>query len=343
MRPQLRRASRQFFLGKRSYPEVERLGDPHSYWGDLYHLLLTMPWPAFIFLTSALYLLVNALFAIAYSLGGGIATVDESDPAYFLELFFFSIQTMASIGYGAMYPTNIYAHWLVVIEALISLFFIAATTGLVFARFSIPTARMLFSNVAVVAPFNGTPTLKFRTANKRKNYILEAQLWVTLVRDEISQEGERMRRFYDLDLVRSHTPLFSLTWTAMHQLTQSSPLYSDTLDTLHRDNAQIIVTITGLDETLSQTIHARHEFRAGDIFWNYRFVDILHRAPGGRRVIDFRKFHSIEPVEEARFAREAELPMPSEVPISGHENGQTSGYENGQEVLSSLGETLSHE
>jgi len=333
-RPQIRRASRRFFIGDRAYPEIERIGDPHSYWGDIYHLLLTMPWPTFVSVTGFLYLLVNALFALAYSVGGGVATVGESEPEYFLELFFFSVQTMASIGYGAMYPTNLYAHWLVVIESLVSLFFIATTTGLVFARFSLPTARILFSNVAVIAPFNGVPTLMFRTANKRKNYILEAQLWVTLVRDEYSAEGDFMRRFHDIQLVRTHNPIFSLSWTAMHQVLPGGLLDGDTVETLARDRAEIIVTLTGLDETLAQTIHARHTFSAEDIYWDYRFADILLTKANGKRVIDFNQFNIIHPISKARQLTSGTANAIGSSPI------EKSGYSNGHRDHQ-LDETLS--
>ncbi len=301
LRPQIRRASKQFFVGKSTYPEIERIGDPHSYWGDIYHLLLTLPWPTFIGLTSFLYLLLNTLFALAYSLGsGGVARVSGSEPKQLLELFFFSVQTMASIGYGAMYPNSLYTHWLVVIESLVGIFFMAMTTGLVYARFSLPTARILFSNVAVIASFNGVPTLMFRTANKRKNYILEAQLWVTLVRDEYSDEGDFMRRFHDVPLVRSHTPIFSLSWTAMHQILPGGLLDGDTVESLQRDRAEIIVTLTGLDESLAQTIHARHTFQAEDIHWDHRFADILLTNAQGRRIIDFNLFHSVHPLSTSR-------------------------------------------
>ncbi|MEL6938509.1 MAG: ion channel [Cyanobacteria bacterium J06598_1] len=321
-RPQLRRASKKFFVGKSDYSEIERIGDPHSYWEDVYHLLLTMPWPTFISLTSALYLLINALFALAYSWGDGVASASGDGPEYFLDLFFFSVQTMASIGYGVMHPTNLYAHWLVVIESLVGVFFIAMTTGLVYARFSLPTARILFSNVAVIAPFNGIPTLMFRTANKRKNYILEAQLWVTLVRDEYSTEGDFMRRFHDIALVRSHTPVFSLSWTAMHQILPGGLLDGDTVETLRRDRAQIIVTLTGLDETLAQTIHARHTFNAEDIQWDYRFADIFLTGPNGRRVIDFTQFHIIHPISRPR-----QLPSNYKVTAGAHRNnGRSDGH-----------------
>lgn len=294
LKPRLRRASKRFLLYREQrYPNIERIGVTHSYWGDLYHILLTISWAAFIILVSSCYLAVNALFAIAYSLdAGAIANLHNG----FQDLFFFSVQTMASIGYGAMYPTSLYTHWLVVIESIFGLFFIAMTTGLVFARFSLPTARILYSRVAVIAPFNGVPTLMFRTANERRNYILEAQLWVTLVRDEVTEEGEHIRRFHDLPLVRSHTPVFSLSWTAMHRLTSDSPFYGETPETLRQNRAEIIVTLTGLDETLSQTIHARHSFSAYDIYWNHKFVDIISTSEAGRSIIDYTHFHSIEPM-----------------------------------------------
>ena len=297
LKPGLRRASRKLLLyQEQRYPNIERLGVTHSYWGDLYHILLTISWFAFILLVSGCYLVVNGLFAIAYSLDSGAIANMRTD--HFQDLFFFSVQTMASIGYGAMYPTSTYTHSLVVIESIFGLFFIAMTTGLVFARFSLPTARLLYSRVAVVAPFNGVPTLMFRTANERRNYILEAQLWVTLVRDEITEEGEHIRRFHDLPLVRSHTPVFSLSWTAMHRLTSESPFYGETPETLRERRAEIIVTLTGVDETLSQTSHARHSLSAHDIFWNHKFVDIISTSESGRSIVDYNHFHSIEPVEQ---------------------------------------------
>ncbi|MEO0539371.1 MAG: ion channel [Cyanobacteria bacterium P01_A01_bin.105] len=298
---ELRRVSKKFtkrllqYRGQR-YPDIERIGVSPTYWSDLYHILLTLPWWGFILLVSSSYLAVNSLFALAYSVDAN--AVAEADSL--LDLFFFSVQTMASIGYGAMHPTTVYTHWLVVIEAIFGVFFLATTTGLVFARFSLPTARILFSDVAVVTAFNGTPTLMFRTANKRHNYILEAQLWVTLVRDEMTLEGEYIRRFHDLGLVRSHTPVFTLTWTAMHSLDEDSPLYGHTAESLRRDNAEIIVTLTGLDETLSQTIHSRHLFQAADVFWNHKFVDILRTRSDGRAVIDYGHFNDIEPVKVKR-------------------------------------------
>ena len=288
-----RRPSDRIVVRDGEFPNIIRIGDPHSPWRDLYHLSLTISWVGYIGLLGLIYLTINALFAVAYVLGGD--TIANADPGSLFDAFFFSVQTMASIGYGAMYPQTPYANWLVVMEAFVGLLFIAMATGMSFARFSVPTARILFSDYAVITRHNGVPTLMFRTANKRRNRILEAQLWATLVIDEITQEGKFYRRFYDLNLVRSHTPLFALSWTAMHRIDPQSPLYGKTPAYLADQNAEIIVIITGIDETMSQTIHARHSFIAAEILWEHRLQDILDTTPEGRRSINFRKFSLVEP------------------------------------------------
>lgn len=221
--------------------------------------------------------------------------MENARPGSFLDAFFFSVQTMASIGYGVMHPRTTYAHTVVTIESFIGLLGLAITTGLVFARFSRPTARVLFSQVAVIIPHNGVPTLMFRAANKRGNQILEAQLQVSLLRDEISLEGEFMRRFYDLKLLRSRTSAFALSWTVMHPIDETSPLLGATTESLVEEETTITVSLTGLDETVSQTIHARHTYTAQDILWNMRFVDIVSWTPDGERYIDYTHFHDVEP------------------------------------------------
>ena len=267
----------------------------YSYWRDPYHLLLTIPWQGFGLLTVLLYVLTNALFALLYLLGGdGIA---NARPGSFSDAFFFSVQTLASIGYGAMHPQSLYANWIVTIEAIVSILGIALLTGLAFARFSRPTARVMFSQVAVVAPHEGIPTLMFRAANRRRNLILEAQMRVYLMRDEITAEGNSMRRFYDLPLLRSQTPSFTLSWTAMHAIAPNSPLYAATTESLRQSRATIAVSLNGLDETVSQTMHARHNYAPQDILWNSRFVDIFHESPEGHRYIDYRDFHKAMPIE----------------------------------------------
>ncbi|HEY9848344.1 MAG TPA: ion channel [Leptolyngbyaceae cyanobacterium] len=275
--------------------QVLRKGSSRSHWKDPYHWLLTISWTQFLVVIAIVYVTANILFALAYLAGGD--GIENARSGSFFDAFFFSVQTMASIGYGAMYPRTTYANIIVTIEALAGLMGLAMGTGLMFARFSRPTARVLFSRVAVITSYNGVPTLMFRAANERHNQILEAQVKVTMLRDEVTSEGEAMRRFHDLKLVRSETSIFALTWTVMHVIDKSSPFYGMTPESLAQENLELIVTLTGLDETVSQTINARHSFIAKEILWNMRFVDILSVMPDGSRCIDYSRFHDVVPME----------------------------------------------
>jgi inward rectifier potassium channel len=275
---------------------IVRLGGSRLHLADLYHWLLTLSWPKFFILIWLSYTVTNSLFALAYLAGGDC--IANARPGSFKDAFYFSVQTMATIGYGSMYPRTDYANTVVAIQALFGLWGVAMITGLAFARFSRPTARVMFSRVAVIAPFNGVPTLMYRTANQRSNRILEAQQRATLIRDEVTSDGDYMRRFYDLQLMRSQSPIFALTWTVMHAIDENSPLYKLTPKDLVEQQSEIVVTLTGLDETVSQTIHARHSFVAAEILWDMRFVDIISRTPEGKRVVDYTSFHEVKPVEE---------------------------------------------
>jgi inward rectifier potassium channel len=245
-------------------------------------------------LTIASYVAINTLFAFLYLAGGD--SIKNARPGSFLDAFFFSVQTMATIGYGALYPQTDYANILVAIEALLGLLGVAMGTGLMFARFSRPTARVLFSRVVVVAPHNGVPTLMLRVANERRNQILEAQIALSLLRDEVTAEGQFMRRFYDLKLVRSQTRIFALSWMVMHHIDENSPLYGATPESLAEAETDIVVTLTGLDETVTQTVHARHYYITEEILWNMRFVDVFTKKPDGRRLLDFNHFHDVTPL-----------------------------------------------
>lgn len=291
--PLVNRKKRFDIVSNRRF-DIVRKGLSHSKWRDPYHLLLTLNWTQFIGLTIVSYLVLNTLFALLYLAGGDC--IKNARPGSFADAFFFSVQTMATIGYGAMYPQTDYANVLVSIEAFAGLLGVAMGTGLMFARFSRPTARVLFSRVAVIAPLNGVPTLIFRTANERRNQILEAQLGVSLLRDEITLEGEPMRRFYDLKLVRNQTRNFSLTWTVMHQIDESSPLYGMTPESLAQSQTDIVITLIGFDETVSQTVHARHYYITEEILFDRRFVDIFSIKQDGRRMIDYSRFHDVVPL-----------------------------------------------
>ncbi|HYW20930.1 MAG TPA: ion channel [Nodularia sp. (in: cyanobacteria)] len=275
--------------------EIMGMGAWYSYWRDPYHLLLTIPWLGFVILVFSFYITINALFALAYWVGGDC--IANAQPGSFLDVFFFSVQTLASIGYGAMYPQTTYANIIVTIEAMVGLMGIAVMTGLAFARFSKATARVIFSRVVVIIPHEGVPTLIFRTANQRRNMILEAQMKVYLMRDEVTAEGEFMRRIYDLKLLRNQTPSFSLTWSIMHVIDASSPLYGMTPESLTQTNALVMVSVNGIDETVAQVVHARHTYGANEICWNHRFVDIIHHTADGHRYIDYKRFHDVQPYQ----------------------------------------------
>lgn len=274
--------------------QVPGLGSWYAYWRDPYHLLLTVPWFAFIVILVVFYLGVNALFAVLYLLQPN--AIANARPGSFVDAFFFSVQTLATIGYGSMYPQTVYANAVVTVQSMIGLMSVAVATGLAFARFSRPTARVLFSNVAVVAPYNDVPTLMLRTANKRRNQVLEAQIQLYLMRDEISREGYALRRFYELKLLRHRTASFSLSWTVMHPIDEQSPFYGMTPEALIQSRVTLVASLSGIDETVMQPIYARYTYGAQDILWNHRFVDIFHDTPDGHRYLDYTCFHKTIPL-----------------------------------------------
>ncbi len=267
----------------------------HSYLRDPYHLLLTIPWTIFLAFIAAFYLASNVIFALLYMAGGDC--VANAKPNSFLDFFFFSVQTLATIGYGEMYPKTVYANTIVTIEAITGTVGVAVLTGLAFARFSKPTARVIFSRVSVITPHNGVPTLVFRTANQRRNQIIEAQMQVYLMRDEVTVEGQLIRRIYDVQLLRQRSPSFTLSWVALHPINESSPLYGLTAESLIQTNTTIVISLSGIDETVAQVVHARHSYAAQDILWNYKFVDIFHLTADGHRYIDYKHFHDVVPLD----------------------------------------------
>ncbi|HJQ85825.1 MAG TPA: ion channel [Candidatus Binatia bacterium] len=262
---------------------------------DLYWSLLTSSWPRLLVLLVVTFLAVNGLFALAYLAFPG--SIENARPGMFSDAFFFSVQTMATIGYGRLAPATTLADVIVTIEVLTGLVGLALITGIAFAKFSRPTARVLFSRNAVIAPYDAVPSLMFRMANARGNNIVEAQAHVVLARDEVTAEGERVRRFYDLDLARRQSVLFALSWTAIHPIVATSPLHGMTAVDLASVDAEIVVSLLGFDEQFSQTVNARHRYVAADVVWNARFADILFRD--GRRKIDYERFHDLIPLPEA--------------------------------------------
>jgi inward rectifier potassium channel len=269
--------------------QVVRLGVDRAWFGDLYHRILTMGWWSFFAAGAGIYITTNFVFAALYLLQPG--SILNARPGAPTDAFFFSVQTMATIGYGVMSPATFYANLLMTLETAVGLMFVALTTGIVFARFSRPTARVLFSSVAVVGPYNGVPTLSIRLANQRQNQMLAAEVTMTLVRDEMSDEGELARRFYDLALVRDRSPVFALTFRVMHPIDADSPLHGLNYETLAEQHAEIVVIAGGVDETLVQPVNARTSYLPHEILWSHRFVDIFGWTEDGRRAIDYGRFH----------------------------------------------------
>ena len=205
---------------------------------------------------------------------------------------------MATIGYGVMAPRSIFTNVLVSIEALSGLTSLAVVTGLVFARFSRPTARVRFSRVAVVAPRDGVPSLMFRAVNQRSNRIVEAQIHLVMSRREMTREGESMRRFYDLAITRARNALFSLSWTVVHPIVEGSPLLGETPESLKTSQAMIIASLVGMDESFLQNVHVRYVWLADEIIWGMRFADVLHEFPDGTFAIDYSRFDDVVPAAQ---------------------------------------------
>lgn len=278
---------------KTPFARVEARGLSRAPHEDLYHWILTISWGQFLALCALAFLLANALFACLYLLEPASILHAES----FEDLFFFSVQTMATIGYGNMAPATRYGHVLVTLEALVGMLGVALATGLTFAKFSKPTARVLFSNKMVLGPRDGVPHLMLRMANLRLNQVVEATLRIVLLRTHVTREGDVLRVPLELSLVRSRTPVFVLSWLAMHRIDETSPLFGEgALAKLKAERAEMFVSLSGLDDTTGQTIHARRSYSLDDIAVGARFVDILTTRDDGTRVIEYTKFHQVEAV-----------------------------------------------
>src|ERR1700693_5733713 len=235
-------------------PDTTILGLEDSRLSDLYHSLMRTSWPALLAGVVLVFILINAVFAVIYMLDHGI---ENARPGSFGDAFFFSVQTMATIGYGKMVPESVVANILVSVEALFGLLGLAMITGLVCAKFSRPPARVRFSKYAVVSNRDGIPSLHFRMANMRANRIVDASARVVFARQEKTLEGEEIRRFYDLKLQRDRNSLFIYSWTAIHPITEDSPMSGLSVEAMEAASAEIIVSVIGLDETFGQTIHAQ--------------------------------------------------------------------------------------
>jgi inward rectifier potassium channel len=264
---------------------------------DLFHHFMTVSWPRLFVTLATFFLVFDLLFGFLYYLSPGC--IANLNPLGFAGDFFFSVETLATVGYGDMHPATFYGHVVAMVEIFVGLMSLALITGLMFARFSRPQARFLFTKNAVVRPIAGKPTLIFRAANERQNVVQDASARLSVLRDELTAEGYRIRRIVDLPLLRSQHPMFTLGWTIMHVIDDESPLSTETAESLSNSKAVFVLSLSGTDENTGQTLMARSEYSCADIRWNATFRDILEEAPDGSIHVDYGKFHDIEPLENS--------------------------------------------
>ena len=296
------RESRDRLLNANGSFNVARRG--LGFWSRVYpyHALLMMTWPKFLGVVALVYMAVNVVFALAFLMCGPAALNAPPDIGLsnaFLRAFFFSVETLATIGYGNISPSTVAAHTVVTVEAFIGIVGTALITGLVFARVSRPTAQILFSRTAVIAPYRGVTAFMFRIANARSNEIVELGCKVLFARF-VDEDGQSVRRYHSLVLERDRVVFFPLSWTVVHPIDESSPLYGLTDDDLRRSSAEFLILLNGTDETFSQTVHTRSSYAAADVVWDARFVNVFNRRTGRERLtIDVSRLHDIERVEKA--------------------------------------------
>ncbi|MBL4685445.1 MAG: hypothetical protein JKY37_12695 [Nannocystaceae bacterium] len=255
---------------------------------DLYYQLMRGPWWFLVVALVAFYLLANVAFASLYM--ADMPGISQAENGGFAQAFAFSVQTISTIGYGGMSPQTPYVHALVTAEAMVGVLGFAIATGLMFQKFSRATAMVRFSESIVLTVRDGKPVLMLRLGNVRGNEIIEASLRLTMLKPEVTAEGHSMRRLYDCDLMRTHTPIFVMTWAVVHEIDASSPMYGMTPELLAEQDALFIVTMTGIDATFSETVYARKMYYSESVRWAQRFEDVVSFNEEGRGVIDYTRF-----------------------------------------------------
>jgi inward rectifier potassium channel len=259
-------------------PKVVSRGRRIAPWDDLYHAILRSSWLTFVVLTAAWFLATNAVYATLYLLQpGSISNVHGFEDA-----FYFSVESLTTIGFGVMTPRTRYGHLLVTSEALVGILSTALITGITFAKFARPRARVLFAEKIVIGQRDGKPTMTFRLANFRHNSIVEATLRIMVLVPTVTKEGESIRTPIELKLVRERSATFVLTWMVFHIIDESSPFFGgqQRLDELQSLGAEIWLALSGVDETVGQNMFSRY---------------VLLREPDGTRVLDYHNFNTIDP------------------------------------------------
>jgi len=290
--PATQRASTTGFGVGRTRFEVKNLDQ--RWFTDVYHYMLAISWRRLLGVFFLVYCGTNALFGFLFWLGGD--DIANARPGSFADAFWFSVQTYATIGYGGMSPATSYAHVLVTLEAFVGMMAMALGTGIVFAKFSRPTARVAFSNNLVVHVRNGRPVLEFRLANQRRGALSDATMKLSVVRDEVTAEGQPMRRAHPLELERSTMPVLSLAWNLIHVLDERSPIHGLSPEAGMDRVTGFIAILTAHDDTMSETVHARQFYSPDEVLYNVRFVDMIDsKSEPGVITIDHSLLHEVRP------------------------------------------------
>src|ERR1700690_3968052 len=280
-----------------SKPRVVRFGNREiiteglqlSFWADISHRCMTASWPAFIGGAALVFIAFNGFFAVFYWIGA--QPVSNVPGGAYIDYLYFSIETLSTAGYGDMHPQTHYGHFIATVELYTGLFSMSLMTGLIFARFSRPNARLLFANYPVISDHEGKPTLMVRFANERHNIIGNATAKLWLLQNIVSKEGQSLRRFYELPLMRNEHPALALSWTLYHVLDEQSPLYGLDVDDYSALGVSLVVVVTGYDVVAAQAVHARRSYDHTDIRFGQRYVDIHDTSEDGRIRIDYGRFH----------------------------------------------------
>lgn len=263
-------------------------------WRDAYQWMLGLSWPQFAAFVAGIYVALNFVFATLYVIGGD--SIAGMIPGSFLESFFFSVQTLATVGYGHMYPHTLYGHIVTTVEIMTGVFLLAVMTGLIFVRFSRPTARILFSKTAIIGLLNGRPTLMVRIGNLRHHSMVEAEFRIMFHRDEPLVEGGDFRYFYNLKLQFDRLATFPAALTLRHAIDEQSPLYGATPESLEVSQAMLIVSVVGIDPVIPAAVQTQRDYLASDIQFGQRFVEIYTSHGDGRLTVDYGRLHDTESV-----------------------------------------------
>ena len=275
--------------------EFVKVGTDAWRWRDVYRWLLGLRWPQFAAFVASVYIGLNILFAALYSLQEA-SIAGTTGGHWFYDCFFFSVQTLATVGYGHMYPQTLYGHIVSTVEIMTGIFLLAVMTGLIFVRFSRPIARVLFSNCIVIATLNGKPTLMVRIGNENHHSMVEAQFRIMFSRDEPLLEGGDFRYFYVLKLQFDRLTVFPAALTLRHTIDESSPLFGATAESLKDSRALFIVSVVGIDPVIAASVQTQKDYNSRDIQFGRRFVEIYTEHGGGRLTVDYGRLHDTEPM-----------------------------------------------